>query len=709
MSEASRGIGRRLLQTDGTQGWLDLEAELGLRQSFVDFDSAIDQVMCVAVRGRRDVMFIERGYKHEYFSVGYLSHGERTAVRAQLDPRAQESRGNWSLPDAVTFRADLLRFRVPHTHLRIKLAHTEEESKAFVVCLWLLQDLVRQVKLPTMLRASKRGRPAGLKTMAQQRQFWPELEQLYEDLGIPTKLLEPFRPGGGWSGLDRDQKAEADAALRRGWFTPSKAMATRFRAIQLRELIERYYQKAGRTPPTKKQVMNQQLELTLALWFGGGWMEFLDYIGEEPSPVEDLTRELPVGDLLGNPVGHRAATPGIDEGERDRILAAYWGENRGDTAPQRAQALKAFWSAAEELYLRLNVDDEGESGRLGSLLHRGTRNWTPWEQGPFNLNQLFESPSDQHLWQTRPPEALPGRLISEPNPSEAAIELLGDAWTAWEIHLSDIQTRFSSHTARFEDFLNRDQLPPGRKVFRFDFRVGGLEAAGVAPDADQLRAELLQVAKEHGGYNHHEESWLAVQREISADAFRPMLETAVKQRRKWAEKHLNSWIEYRWQELVGGAAENYVRLALRRGKPPSESQLLKLASDAARLWFAGQLDGVCAAATLPSPGRFEYQRLLPEDLEGFKADVYQRLGGSSEYDGFDPMSWAPIRLADKSVKAVQAAEQAGAFPDAPTWFAEPGVFINSDPDVAWARYQGVLVDTLRAHGMNPPGIAVAAT
>ena len=45
------------------------------------------------------------------------------------------------------------------------------------------------------------------------------------------------------------------------------------------------------------RVLTRELERTLCAYFGGGWFRFLDYLGEEPHPDEQVATALPESKL----------------------------------------------------------------------------------------------------------------------------------------------------------------------------------------------------------------------------------------------------------------------------------------------------------------------------------------------------------------------------------------------------------------------------
>jgi hypothetical protein len=88
-----------------------------------------------------------------------------------------------------------------------------------------------------------------------------------------------MRYGGGWHKLRSQEQVAAKqkllAALGR---QIEPALAVRYRVYCFRNLLEHYYKKAdaaGRAK--KKQVLTKPLERTLAGYFAGDWLAFLNY------------------------------------------------------------------------------------------------------------------------------------------------------------------------------------------------------------------------------------------------------------------------------------------------------------------------------------------------------------------------------------------------------------------------------------------------
>ena len=73
----------------------------------------------------------------------------------------------------------------------------------------------------------------------------------------------------------------------------SPHLASRYRAHRLAPLIARYYEKAKGGVAKRKQVITKAFQRDLSAFFGGDWLRFLGYLGEQPHPEEQIDSALP--------------------------------------------------------------------------------------------------------------------------------------------------------------------------------------------------------------------------------------------------------------------------------------------------------------------------------------------------------------------------------------------------------------------------------
>ena len=104
------------------------------------------------------------------------------------------------------------------------------------------------------------------------------------------------------------------------------------------------------------QVLTKPLQQTLCAYFGGDWLAFLRYIGEQPHPEERIATTLPEPKLYvdaAERVSTVAAQHGLDPAEIERMLMAFWtGERATSPVHQRISILKRYWQCFDEVHAR---------------------------------------------------------------------------------------------------------------------------------------------------------------------------------------------------------------------------------------------------------------------------------------------------------------------------------------------------------------------
>jgi hypothetical protein len=130
---------------------------------------------------------------------------------------------------------------------------------------------------------------------------WQTTEAFFSSLGLEAETeLSALRPGSGWARLRADEQLAAMVSLtqairREAQRLGPSLLGARYRAYRLRPLLERYYAKANKEGRALRQrVLTRKLDkLTLSAFFGGDWLAFLNYLGEEPHPEEHVATALP--------------------------------------------------------------------------------------------------------------------------------------------------------------------------------------------------------------------------------------------------------------------------------------------------------------------------------------------------------------------------------------------------------------------------------
>lgn len=723
--------GRQLWESADAGEYLQVEQATEARKQFEELDDVLKKLVKVSLRGRQAVKARRKTRTGNQPGLYFpeLGKQERELIEEYFMPVNQEARGQWALPEAWTASCGPANLTFHHAEApeamltlamddrtRVEMtiqARDEGQTRGHdaTICLWALLPFYEQLAAPLFLRSAPRLRPAGAKKLADQQERWQEAEAFYSQLGVDQTLIEPFLPGNGFASLSRDQVIELRGKLLDGWEEISLRAADYWRAISVGELVDRFYKRAAKGgAPTRKQVMKKALEPTLTLWFGGDWVAFLDYLGEEPAPQEELVTSLPETSLVGAPSADDSQVAEIDQQEIELILSSYWGQAGGNPARQRVEALSGLWERAEQVYLKLDIaDDNGLSDQVVEQL--GGAWWSnprfP-DKHAIPLESLLGpdlADTIERLWGTSTPERYTGRLVTERYPLRAAVEVLGDAWVYWHGKVAWL------YSAMCEDTVSVNQL---KRVFS----GGGheekqLERAGFPIPEEffgQAQAEIeslddfeppkgllgLVVKSIGGGGGPGVSISIGDPHEDDDDTYVDpkslgrLLQILLNARAQWAQDNLAGWLEYRWTKQLSEAADQYQRQLARRGKPPTNTQLFKLGEEPARWWFGGSIDGVCGALAVPSPGQEPYERLLPGDVDAFERRLFTRLGGhpynSDDTDKENDRQSEISGLVDTSVRLLRQTEALGERPPMDKYFARSGHQpLDPDPEVAWDK------------------------
>lgn len=195
----------------------------------------------------------------------------------------------------------------------------------------------------------QRSATGKVKPANQQRKTWGAIAETYATLELDVyDLLNRMSYGSGWSKLRIAEQREIIGLLVRrlaGATTSETARLWRARCTQ--KLARAYFKKAKAGPPMARTVLTKALQPAFSTVFGGDWLAFLDYLGAEPNPAEQITTALPEPRLYvgaANKAADVAAEQGLPVDEVERIVASFLGQNPG-TSPvdERVSATQRWW------------------------------------------------------------------------------------------------------------------------------------------------------------------------------------------------------------------------------------------------------------------------------------------------------------------------------------------------------------------------------
>ena len=542
----------------------------------------------------------------------------------------------------------------------------------------------------------------------------------YCDLGIQVPdELAVLRHGGGWSRL---RSAEQIAAKEKFLLALDRAVtpeiSARYRVLATRRLIERYYAKAKRGAPTMRQLLTKEYQPTLCAFFGGDWLAFLRYIGEQPHPNERIATALPEPKLYvqaSERVPEVAARHGINPAEIERMLAAFWPSERSSSpVDQRVSVLKRYWGSFDEVHARQAprmkplwgfVEDSIDVRLLGADPERdGQIPYLPGTHLTFLPADLLRDIDS--LWGGTFLASHTEGIATTASPYALMCRALGPAlkfWhevalTAWFLtegpYSRTDMARLAHHQRREIAGLEELECPVGERLF-----------------ADLIVAESkLGKPKEISERESH--SYGGVTMSFSASlgekraGFEKLRDVITRHRREWAQRYMDAYLRKCWEGGIVKAANEYNKLYEQKGKTPILKQYARFAEAPTNHWFGGDVSALFAAFGEKTPVHPTRNSLLPRDIQGFMWRVFQSLGGKST-------SWSDLaktvvgndrakqdaewrahgyrtKLAELSVNYVQVWEAIGKPPTLKEFglarFKANASAIGDDVEAAWEVY-----------------------
>lgn len=700
-SSTTATFGAAYLEAADAAARLALDHAEQRREPFTAADALIARLITTALRGER--IATHSGLQdNPRRALGVralipLAAPELDTLRDCFDAAAQERRGSWHLPTKHV-RIDLGPMHLAHWLARddrfvLSMAASDHfvtnlRDSGLAVALWAIAPLFEELSIPLTIRSGW-----GLGRMADDRhsKLWQRCDSLYAALGIDPTPVARFRIGTGWS----THTAETVIGLRRdlieSWATADD-LAERYRAYRVGQLIEGYYAKAKNGRATRKQVLvGQTSGRTLTAYFGGDWLAFLAYMGQEPHTKEAVITALPKVRVVGE--GARtaegvAAKHGLAAEDVKQMLAAFWQRSEANSpAEERVAAMKRFWDEFDRHLEALDPDINERPEAIQTRPQywiRGHRTGANAESSWLSTSLLQEV---HRLWGTVVLPRWPDRLVTGLEPHLVSTEAFGVALTFWYFVSSSVRRATSFGYANAQADIAK--LEAARQS-----HVESLASLGAPVDAS-LFSELRALEQAH---RHGREGWYETARDV-----------VTRHRRAWAAEHRDSYLQRRWQSAVRSIAEIYHRtVADRGGKPLTAKQLATLAADTANQWFGGDLTLMCTSFRLPAPmAAPAYRQLLRCDPWALSDAVWDALNQARRPIG-------PLRWADRATEAVvhrasidrlaagapvymQVAEASAGNPRAKDVFGTDVRFIPAQfaSDSGWARY-GTLVQQVHA-------------
>lgn len=656
---------------------LELEADESRRAPFADADAVLGKLISQALAASRiaDLVYSERSREAERVELLVdFSPDELAALSGHFEVANQEKRGSWHVPEDEVLSLGLIHavhWMRQNPRFALNLADSERARPQFrgapeAVAVWVLEPLFEDLFLPLKLRGLAW---LGKRTVEQQEKSWAVIDPLYNALGIDPEPVNRFRPATGWSGHTADEVIALRQALADSLSDVDTTAPDRYRAYRIGELVERYYEKAKDGMALRRQVLTKPLGRTLTAYFGGDWLAFLSYLGEEVHQSEEIIQALPETKLMvgaSSRAAQVAAEHGLPEAEVQRMLAAFW-QQRDHASPveQRVEVLKRFWTEFDALHAAQSsgmpslwglVQDHSyvhprvESGNPGDGLVRdggqGEDVFTPRLYDRLLSPQL--NADVERLWGAMMLPRWPGRLVTEPAPHARLAAAFGPALRFWE---------GAALTAWFlcEGPYSRTDIE-GMPDY-YEGTLNALTDLGCPIDGDlftELRDAETRFGKPRAGGGSLQLtitlSFTGADREdrrgeTSQVRFEQLRDIVTRHRRTWAAQYLDTYLRSRWELQLRGVASGYHRHAAETSKAVTLKRFARLAEAETNQWFGGDITGAYAVIGLKAPDRpTRAQRLVPRDPDGFATRLYERLRG-------EPYRPAPAWKEDEEARA----------------------------------------------------------
>lgn len=718
-----KSFGQRILALSLADS-LAAERESGLHVEFAPQDAMTMGIVWASVAGGKIAELTKQGTVTR-LNLLPLSDEDRDTLTDRFLLGNQQARGAWFLPDQANVEigyANLPYHLQRHARFAGGIAMDEKgkiqlSNSPETLYFWtVLEPLFDVLYQPLKLRGTEP--PEGGRE--EKQKAWQAVDGWYRDLGIQVPdELAVLRPGGGWSRL---RSAEQLTAKERFLLALDRAVtpeiAARYRVCATRKLIERYYAKAKRGAPTMRQLLTKEHQPTLCAFFGGDWLAFLRYLGEQPHPNERIATALPEPKLFvkaADRVPEVAAQHGINPAEIERMLAAFWpGERSASPVDQRVSVLKRYWVSFDEVHARQAprmkplwgfVEEDIGLRLVGADPERDGQ--IPYLSGTHLKFLAADLLRDiDSLWGGIFLASQPEGIATTASPYALMCRALGPALKFWH------EVALTAWFLTEGPYSRTDMAGLAHHQRR---EVAGLEELGCPVDerlfADLIAAEAkLGKPKEISERESYSFGGVTISYGTSAGTkragFEKLRDVITRHRRAWAERHLDAYLRQCWEGGILKAANEYNKLFEQKGKTPGLKQFARHAETPTNHWFGGDVSALLAAFGEKTPVHPTRNRILPGDIQAFMWRVFQTLGGKSQ-------SWTDLaktvvgndrakqddewrahgyrtKLAELSVSYVQVWEAIGKPPTLKEFglarFKANASAIGDDLEAAWEVY-----------------------
>lgn len=716
-------FGKRALELS-VANFLWLERDCGINREFQELEELIVKCTLAPLQGER-LIAIENTPLGDSIELKNLDNQDLAYLESNFSLNNQQSKGAWYVSDQLKLPIGLLNFpyylrkypRYSNTISQEERAYVSAADSSQAIFIWsVLVPLFEELLLPFELR----GRLTGSMDREEQKAAWAGIDTFLETIGIQASdELVMMRFGGSWSKLrSKDQISLKIKLLESLAAQISPYTIARYRASAIQALITRYFGKAKKSSPTMKQVLTKPLQRSLSAFFGGDWLSFLKYIGEEPSPQERIVTALAETRLFVEANARAAEVAkdhGLPVGEVERMLSTFWDSPKTSSPVQeRVSVLQDYWQEfksiherqtsgmnslwgliEEDFTFRLDADDENNQEKifLRSLYRR-----------LFSAKLIHQI---EALWGTKFLGQWPDSIVTEISPHAAFLETFGPALTFW--HGVALTAWFIC-----EGPYSRTDLKGLSKYYEKE--LAQLEASGfsIPPnllveliEAENRLGEPMPIERPHpvgedtSGITIMFSTVVGYRR----TGFGILKEIIIKYLNRWGEQYFESYLRHRWESEICEAARDYNKLYEKKGKNPTLKQFAHFAEHATNHWFGGDIGSLYAAFGEKVPVESKRQLFVPADKESFVWKIFFALGGrltkwselQKRNDDRKKLNdeWRAYlerkRLAELSITYLQLREAIGRPPELKNFgrakFEATATTLCNDIDEAWRMYQ----------------------
>lgn len=743
MSTGEVSFGRKLCEADGVDARLELEREEQRRGELGAVDAILEKALVRALEGERVVKLGERQDDESVELVGF-EEGEVVTLNGHFDIGMMESRGAWALPERETIvggTVNLAWWMGREARFVSSLAGDERRKSRLrenpgAVFIWsALAPVFEVLAIPHELRSAK----AGKADADAQEKRWAELDLLLGACGMEmTNALAPFRPHGGWPRLSVSERTAARLDLVAAWKQNAGAeMAARLRMWAIGGLVERFYSKAKKSTPNSRQVMTKAHWCPLVAYFGGDWLSFLRYLGEEPSASEEIATSLPKPRLYvaGEERAKAAAeAAGVDPAELELMLSSFFGGGEPSSpVERRVDVLRRTWAEVDALHA---AQVPGGQNMWGLLDERDDPFDDRWEGYVFGLHRrLLSRELNEEIigqWGTSVIGRAPDRLVTRVLPHAGALDAFGPALRFW--HTISLAAFGNTEGLTYFDYGLVDIAG------KYSDDLDAMEALGHPVDRaffKDLTAAARRLGEPEGAggetTSHEVAPGISIEITISGgqprgrrSGFEQARDVVTEHRRAWAAEHLDCYLKARWEADLRGGAEAFNRRLQAKGKPPTVKQVISESKPTIDRWFGGDVGAFLGSIGQKGPaGRPTYERIMPEDVYAFGAAVHRNLGLVEVLEVTDWQDTAAVNArnaarqhnnyrryaAANAYEYVQRWEALGRQPEmkeVPGGKAAMKWLNENDLDAAWRQFVRAIEDAIGTAEPVRPAAATAA-